>query len=275
MKNISNQKWFSLSIKLDAIDNLDFIYGQFYDYMTGLTENHDELIFYFEDNKKEAVQSIISNQFINHDFNIQDIEYQNWHTSYEKYFKPIEINKDLMIVPHWEETKKNIDYIRIIPGMAFGTGTHETTQLIISNMIDYIKPSYKVLDLGAGSGILGIAALKFQAQEIIAVEYDEDCKDNFIENMELNNFHDKYTLLLEDVLLYQNYDVDLILANINKNIILDLLPNIKRYQKNRPKIILSGLLVDDRRDIVNLINKLDFNLIKEAQQGEWICIIID
>ena len=275
MKNISNQKWFSLSIKLDAIDNLDFIYGQFYNYMIGLNENHNELIFYFEDNKKEAVQFIISNQFINHDFNIQDIEYQNWHTSYEKYFKPIEINKDLMIVPHWQETKKNIDYIRIIPGMAFGTGTHETTQLIISNMIDYVKPNDKVLDLGAGSGILGIAALKFQAQEIIAVEYDQDCKDNFIENMELNNFHDKYTLLIEDVLLYQNYDVDLILANINKNIILDLLPNIKRYQKHRPKIILSGLLVDDRCDIINLINKLDFNLIKEAQQGEWICIIID
>ena len=107
------------------------------------------------------------------------------------------------------------------------------------------------------------------------VIYDQDCEDNFVENMKLNNFHDQYTLLIEDVLLYQDYDVDLILANINRNIILDLLPNIRQYRNNKSKIILSGLLVNDRNDVISLINKLKFNLIYEAQQGEWICIVID
>jgi len=274
MKNISNQRWCSLSIKVALIDDLDFLYSQFYNYMIGATEEKDELIFYFNFNNKESIQSIISNQFSNHDFNIKEINYQNWHSSYEKYFKPIQINKNFMIVPHWYETENDMD-VKIIPGMAFGTGTHETTQLIISNMINYIKQGDRVLDLGSGSGILGIAALKLQAQEIIAVEYDQDCEDNFVENMELNNFHDQYTLLIEDVLLYQDYDVDLILANINRNIILDLLPNIRQYRNNKSKIILSGLLVNDRNDVISLINKLKFNLIYEAQQGEWICIVID
>ena len=274
MKNISDKKWCSLSIRLDLIDDLDFVYSQFYNYMIGVNEEKDRLIFYFDFESKESVQSVIANQFVNQDFNIEDIGYENWHTNYKKYFKPIQINKNFMIVPHWHETNNDMD-VKIMPGMAFGTGTHETTQLIISNMINYIKPGDRVLDLGSGSGILGIAALKFKAQEIIAVEYDSDCKDNFVENMSLNNFHNNYTLLIEDVLQYQNYDVDLILANINKNIILNLLPKIERYRTNKSKIILSGLLVNDRNDTINLIKKLNFNLIHEAQQGEWICIIID
>ena len=138
MKNISDKKWCSLSIKLDLIDDLESLYTQFYNYMIGVHEEKDQLIFYFDFEHKESVQSIISNKFINSGFNINDIDYQNWHKSYEKYFKPIQINQNLMIAPHWHEIKDNMEYIKIIPGMAFGTGNHETTQLIISNLENYI-----------------------------------------------------------------------------------------------------------------------------------------
>ena len=278
MKNISQKKWFSLSMKLTEKRDINFSYTNFYHYMIGSNETEKELVFYFDAKNKKLIQNIISNNKnqLKSDFLINDIEYDNWHSSYEDYFKPINIDKKLMIVPDWYNTiNEKMDYIKIIPGMAFGTGNHETTQLIISNIIKYIKDNSRVLDLGSGSGILSIAALKYGASHVTAIEYDRDCEENFFSNMKLNHIADKYSLSFTDVLSIKDYNYDFILANINKNIILDLLANIKRYRNNKSKIILSGLLVNDRNDTINLINKLNFNLIQEAQQGEWICLIID
>tara|TARA_B110000263_G_C15298762_1_gene506858 strand:- start:1162 stop:1995 length:834 start_codon:yes stop_codon:yes gene_type:complete len=277
MKNVSKKSWFSLSIELNSSHNLDFLYSQFYNDMVGVTENQNEFIFYFECDKKKNIYSILNNKLMDYKFKMEDIKYQNWHTSYEKYFKPIKVNENLMVVPDWYKINNtdNMDYIRIIPGMAFGTGHHETTQLIIQSLVDNISINDSVLDLGSGSGILSIAALKFGASEVMAIEYDEDCKDNFYENMALNSINTKYTLSIEDVLLYKDYNYDLIIANINKNVIIDLLPNIKKFQKKKFKIILSGLLVDDQEDIIQIISRLDFKIIEQTQMGEWICILLN
>ena len=277
MKNISKKSWFSLSIELNNSDRLDFLYSQFYNDMVGVTENQNEFIFYFESDKKKYIHSILNDKLMDYRFKMKDIKYQNWHTSYEKYFKPIKVNENLMVVPDWYKINDsdNMDYIRIIPGMAFGTGHHETTQLIIESLVDNININDKVLDLGSGSGILSIAALKFGASEVMAIEYDKDCKDNFYENMELNNIDIKYVLSIEDVLLYKDYNYDLIIANINKNVIIDLLPNIKKFQKKKFKIILSGLLIDDQEDVIKIISKLKFKIIEQTQMGEWICIVLD
>ena len=277
MKNVSQKSWFSVSIESNNNSNLDFIYSQFYNYMVGSTENNHEFIFYFEEDNKKIINDILDTQFIDYKFKIEDIQYQNWHTSYEKYFKPIKLNETLMIVPDWYKINNNdnLDYIRIVPGMAFGTGHHETTQLIIKSLLKEINLNDRVLDLGAGSGILSIAALKFGASNVMAIEYDEDCKNNFYENMALNNINENYNFLIQDVLAYQDYNYDLIVANINKNIILELLPYIKKFRKNKSKIILSGLLTKDRIDVINLINKLNFSILEENQKGEWICIVID
>ena len=167
-----------------------------------------------------------------------------------------------------------MDYIKIIPGMAFGTGNHETTQLIISNIIKYIKDNSRVLDLGSGSGILSIAALKYGASHVTAMEYDRDCEENFSSNMKLNRITDKYSLSFIDILSIKDYNYDFILANINKHVILELLPRIKKYRKNKSTIILSGLLITDRDDVIDLITALEFSILEENQLGEWICITI-
>ena len=273
MKNISQQEWFSISMKLTHKENINFVYNNFYDHMIGTNETDKELIFYFDKQNRILVENAIINKS---DFIIQEINYENWHTSYEKYFKPITINSQLMIIPDWHEINNNeIDYIKIIPGMAFGTGSHETTQLVITNMIKHIKIGQSVLDLGSGSGILGIAALKYGASHVSCVEYDDDCKENFLNNMELNNIKEKYSLSFIDALSIQDYNYDLILANINKNILLDLLPRIKKFRKNKPTIILSGLLISDRDEMINLIQELEFSIINQEEKGEWICIVIN
>ena len=277
MKNISQKSWFSLTINYNDIKNIDTLYIMFYNYTSGITEEKNRIIFYFESINRSIVNNILNNELKDYRFNFEDIHYQNWHTTFEKSFKPITINNNLMIVPNWYKNmdKDNTDYIKIIPGMAFGTGHHETTQLIIESLIKNLNLNDRVLDLGSGSGILSIAALKFGASKIMAVEYDEDCKDNFYENMELNNIEDNFTLLIDDVLDYEDYNYDLIIANINKNIIKDLLPQIKKHIKDKVKIILSGLLVEDRKDIINIISELEFNVLNQTQKGEWICIVLD
>ena len=276
MKSISNKEWFSVRVDLNKEFNLATLYQYFYDYIIGTTEKDNKLIFYFEKDNQRVIKNLIINKFESYKLKMKNIKYENWHNTYKEYFKPIHINKNLMIIPEWHKAQNDsIEYIKIIPGMAFGTGTHETTQLVISNLANYIYKGCTVLDLGAGSGILSIAAFKYGASEITAVEYDKDCKDNFLENFQLNNISNNYTLLFQDVLSFKDYNYDFILANINKNIILELLPRIKKYKTNKSKIILSGLLIDDRNDVINLIEKLKFNLLEEFIKGEWICFIID
>ena len=122
---------------------------------------------------------------------------------------------------------------------------------------------------------MSIAALKFGASYVKAIEYDQDCEENFLENMELNNIDSNYDLEINDVLINKDYGYDLIVANINKNVILELLPNIHQYKKNKSKIILSGLLIDDELDLNKLLNQLQFKVIDKLKMGDWICLIIE
>mgnify|MGYP001334187907 CR=1 FL=1 len=203
------------------------------------------------------------------------IEQQNWNAVWENSFEPIEVDGKCVVRAPFHD-KKEVEFdIVITPKMSFGTGHHETTQLIIQFLLDIVKPGFKILDLGAGSGILSIAALKFGASYVKSIEYDQDCEENFLENMELNNIDSNYDLEINDVLINKDYDYDLIVANINKNIILDLLPNIHQYKKNKSKIILSGLLIDDELDLNKLLNQLKFKVIDKLKMGEWICLIIE
>lgn len=277
MINVSQKSWFSLTIEITDLVNLDLLNFKFYNYLIGSTEINGKYIFYFESMNEKIIKKILVSELKEYDFVIENLKFENWHKKYQDSFKPININQNLKIVPHWYDIDNNheIDYIRIVPGMAFGTGHHETTQLIIKSLLDIVKPGFKILDLGSGSGILSIAALKFGASYVKAIEYDQDCEENFLENMELNSIDSNYDLEINDVLLNKDYSYDLIIANINKNVILELLPNIHKHKKNKNKIILSGLLIDDENDINRIVTKLNFKIINTCKMGEWLCFVIE
>ena len=277
MKNISQKNWFSLSIEKNDSINLDLVYAKLYNYLIGTNEINGKYIFYFDSVNKIKIRKIINSKLKQYTFKIQKLKYENWHKKYQDNFKIININDNLKIVPYWYDisNENEIDFIRILPGMAFGTGHHETTRLIIESLLKNIRPGDKILDLGAGSGILSIAALKYGASFVKAIEYDRDCEENFIENMNLNNLQSNYSLVIDDVLNNKDYLYDVILVNINKNVILDLLPNIYKYKQDKFKMILSGLLVDDEEDITQLLYDLKFSIINKLKMGEWICLIIE
>ena len=194
---------------------------------------------------------------------------EDWHLTWQENFKPVIINEKLAIIPHWKENYTKDVVIKIKPGMAFGTGHHETTWLMLSQIIKHVKPGMSVLDLGAGSGILSITALKLGAEKIDAVENDPDCKTNFYENMKLNEVNGNIQYHQKDVLGWNNLDYDLILVNINKNVIEKLIPQLPN---SRETILLSGLLETDYDDIEYLCQKHNLQVKEKIIKGGWICI---
>ena len=228
---------------------------------------------YFDGGKRDYIE--VSLQNINADFHFQwKWEKQNkedWHLAWKDNFQPVVIDEKLAVIPHWQNEILADTVIKIKPGMAFGTGHHETTWLMLNQVLKHVKPGMSVLDLGAGSGILSITANKLGAEKVDAVEFDSDCESNFNENLQLNNLDAIIPFHNHDVLVWNKFDYDIILANINCNVIEGLIPKFKGTKAN---VILSGLLKTDYKTIEQICIKQNFQVKEKMIKGEWICITV-
>ena len=200
----------------------------------------------------------------------EELTSKDWHLIWQDHFKPIVINNKLAVIPHWENDHPAEITIRIKPGMAFGTGHHETTQLILERLLKENFIGDNVLDLGTGSGILSILAKKMGVEDVTSIDIDPLCEENFHKNCELSNIEkiDFYTLDVHD---YKNYDYDVVLANIDKKNIIEIL---SQYQQSRSKamIILAGLLKTDFDEIKLCMNSCYIENVEE--KGEWISLLV-
>ena len=197
---------------------------------------------------------------------------EDWHLMWQDNFQPVIIEKKLAVIPHWQDDSPEDIVIKIKPGMAFGTGHHETTWLILSQMMKHIKPGMSALDLGTGSGILSIAAIKLEAGKVDSVENDLDCETNFKENLNLNQMDNNIHYYHRDVLTWNKLDYDIILANINRNVIEALIPIL---QSSKGTILLSGLLETDNDAIKKLCQKHHLQVIEKIIKEEWVCLIVE
>ncbi len=268
MKN--KKKWDVLILSGDTND-IDIISSYIKDDSLGSYLNKNKYFYYFDIGKKDLIESVLNVHIVglNINFSWEIIEHENWHLNWKNNFNPIQIKDELIIIPNWDNNIYNHKHIvKIKPGMAFGTGHHETTFLMLKNLIKYINKSDRVLDLGSGSGILSIVSYMYNASKITAVEYDNDCKGNFLENLQINNINNNnIEFIIDDVLTFEDFNYDIILANINKNIIKDLIPKLK---KTNAKILLSGMLDQDELEIKSLLKLYNMNLIYKDQRNEWI-----
>ncbi|MEI7812841.1 MAG: 50S ribosomal protein L11 methyltransferase [Ignavibacteria bacterium] len=251
--------------------------------ITGINEEEPYLkIFTAEDSslnvaRIEALLRNLAEQNLISDFEISEeiIEERNWNEDWEKTINVIEVSDKIVIKPTFRtyNAKEGQLVLTIDPKMSFGTGEHQTTKLMLQMVEKYVRPDFSVIDVGTGTGVLAIAAVKLGAKRAIAVDNDEWCYDNGIENCELNNVSGKVQILFGEVKDVSEKDFDLVIANINKNILMDIAEDLTGCLGKSGLLILSGLLDTDEDDIIKRYSALSLEVTDKKQMNEWISLV--
>lgn len=207
----------------------------------------------------------------------------DWVNNWKQYFHQFYID-DILVIPSWEDVKAEDSdklVIHIDPGTAFGTGMHETTQLCIRALRKYVKNGDLVLDVGCGSGILGMLALKFGAGHSIGTDLDPCALDATHENMEVNGIaKDQYEVMIgniiddkdvQDAVGYEKYDI--VLANILADVLEPLTPVIVHQMKTGAVYITSGIIEDKETVVTEAVKAAGLEVLEVNHQGEWVSVV--
>ncbi len=214
---------------------------------------------------------------INAAISFEGINEDDWAESWKQYYKPVPLGK-VIIVPAWEsyEAKEGEVIIRMDPGMAFGTGTHETTRLVIRLMQDIIKGGERVLDVGTGSGILSICASKLGAKSCNAYDIDPVAVKVARENA-VSDGCDNITVGVSDLLRgvdLSHGKYDFCVANIVADIIIRMLPDVRDYVKEGSPLILSGIIGERADEVREAVIKNGFTVEKEIKENDWVGMLV-
>ena len=205
------------------------------------------------------------------------IKDEDWNTVWQKFYHPIDFSRHLAIVPEWEEYEpafKDQKVVKLDPGLAFGTGSHKTTQLALLGLEQTLIKPETVCDVGTGSGILAIASSVLGARSVLATDISDEAITAANENISLNNLTNikvQKTNLLNQV--KSKYDI--IVANILAEILLDLIPELNEHLNSNGKVIFSGIDCDQIEKIRTALTTNGFQIILSMQQGRWIGLIIE
>ena len=206
----------------------------------------------------------------------------DWVNNWKQYFHQFYID-DILIIPSWEEVKSEDEdkmIIHIDPGTAFGTGMHETTQLCIRQLRKYVKEDSLILDVGCGSGILGMLALKFGAKYSVGTDLDPCAIIATHDNMEVNGIaKDQYEVMIgniiddkevQDQVGYEKYDI--VLANILADVLVPLTPVIVNQMKPGAVYITSGIIDEKEETVVKAVKEAGLEVLEVTYQGEWVSV---
>lgn len=215
-----------------------------------------------------------------HSLNAITIAEQDWLAEWKKGYEPMEIGARLLITPSWKRAQVEATdrlLIQIDPGMAFGTGTHETTRGCLELLEKYWPPKSKttaqpaLLDVGTGTGILAIAALKLcPTATVIGFDVDPEAITVAEENAEINGVSDALTLEVNKLSSYQGQEFDVVLANLTADVITDLAAHFTQVIKGQGTLIVSGILREQGDDVLSLLTRCSFDLLASKPDGEWV-----
>lgn len=249
-------------------------YDSFAETDAGLIAYIDETIF-----KEEALQALLSKyqQTFHFTYTFAPLENKNWNEEWEKNFQPVTIQDKCIVRASFHIPDKNYPYdIVINPKMSFGTGHHETTFMMIDHMLSLDLQGKVVMDAGSGTGILAIMASKLGASEVSAFDIEQWAYENSIENIQQNHCSNIYVSIgsIESVQLPEtSYDV--ILANINKNVLLDEISVYSQFLRKNGKLLLSGFYEDDVADIDEVAQKYFLKMALRNSKNKWASIVYE
>ncbi len=203
-----------------------------------------------------------------------EVDDEDWANAWKQYYKPTKVGEKVVIKPTWEPYTPEAGevVIELDPGMAFGTGTHETTSMCIRLIEKYLKPGSSVFDVGCGSGILGISAAKLGAGRTVCVDIDTvSCKVSR-ENTQLNQVDDKIDIRCGNLLDVVSEKADLIVANIIADVIISFTDDVGGFMKEASVFISSGIIKDRRDEVIKKLQETGFGILEVLEQGEWCAV---
>ncbi len=201
---------------------------------------------------------------------------EDWANNWKKYYHQVPVGDKLLIKPSWEDLEdefKDRLIVEIDPGMAFGTGTHETTYMCLEALEKYVQDDDVVFDVGCGSGILGIAAAKLGAKEIVAVDLDEKCVETSIENAKLNGVKGKMEVHLGNLLDVVDGTANIIVSNIIAEIITGLVFDLREHLVPNGIFIASGIIEEKIPMVVDELERNEFEILDIKKKNGWSLII--
>lgn len=213
---------------------------------------------------------------------LSETEDKDWINNWKEYFHQFYVD-DLLVIPSWEEVKaedQNKKILRIDPGTAFGTGMHETTQLCMRQILKYITSETEILDIGCGSGILGIISLLFGAKAAVGTDLDPSAIEATKENMVMNHIvSEQFQVMIGNIITeeavqnavgYEKYDI--VVANILADVLILLTPVLISHMKKGGLYIMSGILESKEEIVVESVIKEGLSIVEISYQGEWVSI---
>lgn len=234
--------------------------------------------YFHAEQDKQSIENQLSEAFNLFNIDPQIIirlrDDSEWKDNWKKNYKTFHISEKVIIKPSWETCNfsDNQIVIEIDPGMAFGTGTHETTRMCALFLDDLVKGNESVLDLGCGTGILGIVAAKLGASKVTCVDIDEAACRIAKENISNNHVSELINVVNGELSDVEKKEYDIVIINIIADVILSLIPNIKMYCKSKSVVLLSGIIKERRQEVLDAAVLHGFRPVQELNDGEWVAI---
>ena len=205
------------------------------------------------------------------------LDERNWSEQWKEFFKPLPIGERILVYPSWENVSESPPrdiFIQIDPGMAFGTGGHSSTVLSLELLESVLKGGEKVADVGTGSGILAIAAVKLGAKKVVAIDIDARATAVAKENSRRNGVSGKIHVICgEGLSAVANSKYDVIVSNISSKAILSMIPDLRSYLSADSRLILSGFLKCEVSEIQNELERSDWMILETRRDEEWAAIL--
>lgn len=210
------------------------------------------------------------------EMDMQNVADEDWSENWKKYYKPFRIGSHLVVKPTWEpyQAQQEDLVIELDPGMAFGTGTHETTNMCMQLLEKHLQDGMRVMDVGTGSGILAIAAARLGAKQVLAIDIDPSAVKVANENVALNDVQDQVRVVVGDLCKSEAMPCDLAVANIVADAICMLAGPLTRHLEKDRLLICSGIIREREQDVMNAALQAGYTLFDRIEKGEWVALAL-